>query len=166
MKKILLTSFQTWMSHQHSNSSDDLLAGIQEENFTGLELIFLRQLPVDTQKASQQAIALLQDVKCDRVVCCGMAESRSTLTVESNARKEKEFLKTAIDLPNLVSQLKTTKISHDAGQFVCEGLYFEILNYLQSSHSSCQCLFVHVPILTKTNEREIFADFKTILSLI
>ncbi|MGK7923849.1 MAG: peptidase C15 [Spirulina sp.] len=166
MKTVLVTSFQTWMSHQKSNSSDDLLARVQEEMFTDLALIFLRGLPVDIEKASQKTIAVLQEVQCDRVVCCGMAESRRILTVESNARRGKECLKTAIDLPNLVSQLKMTQISHDAGQFVCEGLYFEVLDYLQASQSSASCLFVHVPILTPENEAEILADFKTLLSLV
>ncbi|MEM9543789.1 MAG: peptidase C15 [Cyanobacteria bacterium P01_E01_bin.42] len=165
MKKILLTSFQTWMPHQKSNSSDDLLASIQVETFRDLELIFLRGLPVETGKASQAAIALLQEISCDRVVCCGMAESRQVLTVESNARRGKECLKTAIDLPALTSQLKNTQISHDAGQFVCEGLYFEILDYLMRS-PSCLGLFVHVPILTSENESEILEDFKKLLSLI
>ena len=165
MKKILLTSFQTWIPHQRSNSSDDLLAGIQAETFRDFELIFLRGLPVDTRKASQKAIALLQEVSCDRIICCGMAESRQVLTVESNARRGKECLKTAIDLPALTSQLKNTQISHDAGQFVCEGLYFEILNYLLRS-PFCLGLFVHVPILTLDNESEILEDFKNLLSLV
>jgi pyroglutamyl-peptidase len=166
MPKILLTSFQTWMPHQQSNSSDELLARIQGETFTDLELIFLRGLPVETEKASRETIAVLEKFPCDRVVCCGMAESRRNLTVESNARRGRECLKTAIALPPLVSQLKTTEISHDAGQFVCEGLYFEILNYLQRSQSACHCLFLHVPILTRDNEAEILADFKKLLFLV
>ena len=166
MKIILLTSFQTWVPHQVSNSSDDLLARIQEETLGDRKLIFLRNLPVDTEKASQKAIAFLQQTPCDRVICCGMAESRQVLTVESNARRGKECLKTAIDLPHLISQLNTTQISHDAGQFVCEGLYFEILNYLQSSQSSGLGLFVHVPILTKDNEKAILEDFKNLLLLV
>lgn len=166
MKKILLTSFQTWMPHQKSNSSDDLLARVEAKTFSDRELIFLRGLPVDTEKASQKAIALLQEISCDRIVCCGMAESRKGLTVESNARRGKECLQTAIALPALVSQLKTTQISHDAGQFVCEGLYFSVLDYLLRSPSSCLGLFVHIPILTPENETEILEDFTKLLSLV
>jgi pyroglutamyl-peptidase len=70
-KKILLTSFQTWLPHQVSNSSDDLLAKIQDEAFLSASLTFLRQLPVDVLLASQKAIATIQVLQPHVVICCG-----------------------------------------------------------------------------------------------
>ena len=52
MKKILLTSFETWLPHQKSNSSDDLLHHIESERIDGVSLTFVRKLPVDTVLAS------------------------------------------------------------------------------------------------------------------
>ena len=49
-QKVLLTSFQTWLEHQKSNSSDDLLNTISSSkiyNHESNSLFFLRQLPVD-----------------------------------------------------------------------------------------------------------------------
>ncbi|HEY9810437.1 MAG TPA: peptidase C15 [Halomicronema sp.] len=159
--KILLTSFDTWLPHHKSNASDDLLELIsQHPNFN--DAIFLRKLPVDFQLAPIQLIAKIQQTKPDIVVCCGMAESRTKLTVESQATKEKKVLLTNINLEKLVIELPFTEISHEAGKFVCEALYYSALNELQK-HPSTACTFIHVPVLTKQNTGPILADFLTLL---
>jgi pyroglutamyl-peptidase len=162
-RTILLTSFQTWLPHQTSNSSDDLLAQIQGSKFPHLSLTFLRQLPVDTQQASQRVLATLEILQPDAIVCCGMAESREQLTVESNAWREHQQLKTSLDLEDLVAELTMTEVSHDAGKFVCEGLYYEVLNYLHRVQSPSRCVFVHVPLLAPDNFPGILADFLALL---
>lgn len=162
IRTILLTSFQTWLPHQDANSSDELLERIQRRTICHSSLLFLQQLPVDTAQASQQVIAAIQEQKPDVVICCGMAESRQQLTIESTAGCQEKQLKTTVNLEKLVSKLATTIISHDAGKFVCEGLYYEVLNYLQAHRSVC-CIFVHVPILTRENELAIVSDFLNIL---
>lgn len=162
-KKILLTSFQTWLPHQVSNSSDDLLAKIQEKAFSLASLTFLRQLPVDVSLASEKAIAMIQFVQPHVVICCGMAESRERLTIESNAIWDNEQIYTSVNLERLISQLSHAHISHDAGKFVCEGLYYQVLKYLRQFHPQSHCLFVHVPVINETNLAEILADFRLTL---
>jgi pyroglutamyl-peptidase len=163
VKKILLTSFQTWLPHQVSNASDDLLAKIQQEEFIWASLAYLRQLPVDVSLASQKAIATIQTLQLDAVICCGMAESRERLTVEAKATWDAEHLYTSVKLDRLIVQLSNTHISHDAGKFVCEGLYYRVLKYLQQVRTHRQCLFVHVPVLNDRNMAEILADFRLIV---
>jgi pyroglutamyl-peptidase len=159
----LLTSFQTWLPHHQSNASDDLLKMVADAKIDHLNLNFLRKLPVDTEKASQQAIAHITIINPDQIICCGMAEKRDQLTIESNATINGERLETSVDLENLVSQLSVTEISHDAGKFVCEGLYYQILNYLRQFKLPSACIFVHVPVLTPQNLNPILGDFLTIL---
>jgi len=168
-KKILLTSFTTWLPHQPSNASDNLLAEVaQVENLPYLP-IFLRHLPVDVVAASQKAIAKIVEIQPDAIICCGMAESRIQLTVESQARWGQDTIKNPVDLPSLIAGTTRTAISHDAGKFVCEGLYYSVLDYLQ--HQAAPeirrrhppGIFVHVPILTPKNLAEIVADFLLIL---
>ncbi|MDY7014025.1 MAG: peptidase C15 [Cyanobacteriota bacterium] len=165
-RTILLTSFQTWLPHQVSNSSDDLLEEVQKYQLPQRSLIFLRHLPVETDRASQRVLSALKLLQPDAIACCGMAESREKLTVESNARRGDRQLKTSFNLKKLVIGLKVTEISHDAGQFVCEGLYYEILNALQRDRSSSRCLFIHVPPLSPDNQSGILADFLALLSKI
>jgi pyroglutamyl-peptidase len=165
-KKILLTSFQTWLPHQVSNSSDDLLAILEAQPLATTSLHFLRQLPVDIELASQKAIATLQALQPDVTLCCGMAESRDRLTLESNATWGNRELYTSLDLEQLVVKLSSTYISHDAGKFVCEGLYYRVLSHLQRHHPQGHALFVHVPLLTSTNLPRILRDFQLLLEAI
>ena len=164
MTKFLLTSFDTWQPYQKSNSSDDLLARISQIKSLPYSLTFLRKLPVDAECAPNLAIAQINKLQPDTIICCGMAESRQTLTVESCACCDNNILKTAVNLEHIIADLPTTKISHDAGKFVCEALYYEVLKHLADSQLSTQCIFVHVPILTAENAKIIVADFLLILN--
>lgn len=163
MTQLLLTSFTTWLPHQLSNAADDLLVELQQRDrkFDGH---FLRQLPVDFELAPAQAIAHIQTLQPQIVVCCGMAESRSKLSVEAQAVNGNHVLKTRFDLPRLVAGLPTAEVSHDAGRFVCNATYYAVLKHLQ--HSPSLGLFVHVPILTSANREAIVCDFEQLLARI
>lgn len=200
--KILLTSFQTWLPHQKSNASDDLLEAIAQPDNSSASLAFLRQLPVNIPEATSRVITKIEELQPTAIICCGMAESRSKLTVESCAtcectsyrvrlysyclsicrylrlkglydlvqaqlaktkQSEQLLIKTSVDLEQLVAELVETKISHDAGKFVCEGLYYQVLNYLRERNLNISCIFVHVPVLTADNTPSIMADFQMII---
>lgn len=159
--KILLTSFDTWLPHHQSNASDDLLELISHHpDFP--PAILLRKLPVDFDLAPTKLIDQIKQNTPDIVVCCGMAETRTKLTVESQASKENKVLITAVNLEELVANLPSTEISHEAGKFVCEALYYAALNQLKN-HPSTQCIFVHIPVLTKQNTGPILNDFLTLI---
>ncbi len=161
--KILLTSFQTWLPHQNSNASDDLLFKIAQFDNLVPSLTFLRQLPVDVAEASRRVLSKIEELQPDGIICCGMAECRTNLTVESCATCKDDLLKTSVDLEKLVAESVGTEISHDAGKFVCEGLYYEVLSYLRSRNLHTCCIFVHVPVLTPENLPAILADFQLII---
>ncbi|MEG4286075.1 peptidase C15 [Microcoleus sp. A006_D1] len=161
--KILLTSFDTWLPHQKSNSSDDLLAKISQMQSLPNSVIFLRKLPVDAQLAANLAIAQINQIQPHTIICCGMAESRSKLTVESCACCDTDMLKTAVNLEPLVADLAATEISHEAGKYVCEALYYAVLKNICDAQLTAKCIFVHVPILTSENTDKIVADFLLIM---
>ena len=162
--KILLTSFDTWLPHHKSNSSDDLLAKISQIQSLPYSLTFLQKLPVDFQLAPNLAIAQINQLQPDTIICCGMAESRQKLTVESCACSNKDILKTAVNLEPLVADLAATEISHEAGKFVCEALYYAVLKHLADAQMTAKCIFVHVPILTPDNTDKIVCDFLSIVN--
>jgi len=161
--KILLTSFDTWLPHQKSNSSDDLLAKISQIKYLPDSLTFLRKLPVDFQEAPNLAIAQINQLQPDTIICCGMAESRQKLTIESCACCDTDMLKTAVNLEALIADLATTEISHEAGKYVCEALYYAVLKHICDTQLATKCIFVHVPILTNENLDKIVADFLLIM---
>ena len=162
-KRILLTSFDIWLPHQQSNSSDDLLIEVGKLNSLAHDFTFLRQLPVDVQLASSQGKAKIEVVEPNYIICCGMAESRKQLSVEKIASYAENILQTTVDLEQLVAEATAIEISHDCGKFVCEHLYYSVLDYLRQHQLTIPCIFVHVPVLTQENFGGIFADFLLIV---
>ncbi len=158
---LLLTSFDTWQPHQVSNSSDDLLNEVFQRNLIAHPCHFLRKIRVDFQTASKDVIFTIDRLQPDVIICCGMAESRHALTVESNGKSQGKVLQTSIDLAALIEGTIATQISHDAGNFVCNHLYYSVLSHLQRTQS--RALFVHVPLLSEQNLNSVMRDFLTIV---
>ncbi len=163
-KRILLTSFEVWLSDQLSNSSDDLLAEVIKDDSLPHDLKFLRRLPVDIHLASSQVIQKISELQPDDIICCGMAASRTKLSLEAVASFESTVLPTTVNLEKLVSGATAIEISHDCGKFVCEGLYYAVLNYLYQNQSAARCIFVHVPVLNSENLPVVLADFLLIIN--
>ena len=167
-KRFLLTSFATWLPHQQSNSSDDLLIELFRLDCISHDLNLLRLLPVDIELARNRVLEKIAQLQPDKIICCGMAESRQSLTVESQANRicidgEENILPTQVDLEQLILETSAVKVSHDCGKFVCEGLYYSVLDYLGQNHPYIDCIFVHVPILTEKNLPIIMAYFLLIV---
>ena len=185
-KKILLTSFDIWLSQQESNSSDDLLLGLAKMASLSHDLNFLHRLPVDVQLASSLVIAKINELQPDYIICCGMAASRSQLSVEvlasststlpveftnsadilpqESRNSPENMLQTSVDVEKLLVGTAAVEISYDCGKFVCEGLYYSVLDYLHQSQLSIKCIFVHVPIFNPENLPKIIADFIVIIN--
>ena len=161
-KKILLTSFDTWQPHQPSNSSDDLLLAVSQQHLSQT-LFFLRKLPVNFQLAPQQVMASIDRLQPDGLICCGMAEQRQRLSIESSGKRGENAIATPIDLSQLIAELQRVEISHDAGNFVCNHLYYEMLRYWRDRNPLYPCLFIHVPPLTPDNFEPILDDFLLIV---
>lgn len=160
---VLLTSFDIWKSHHVSNSSDDLIAAMLQRGWLSETTHLLRRLPVCFQGAPEQVITKITELQPDLVICCGMAEKRQQLTVESNGKHQGEVLQTPIDLDAMVADLTLTKVSHDAGNFVCNYLYYSVLKHSQTLPIASQSLFVHVPLLHANNQDTILQDFRSLL---
>ena len=163
---ILLTTFDTWKPHQPSNSSDDLIAELARRKLLPRHTHLSRKIPVDFQLAPEKVLSVVEILQPDLIVCCGMAEKRSRLTVEANGKHQGEILYTSIPLKPLVEQTQSTTISHNTGRFVCNYLYYSVLKYIQLHQLKTQCLFVHVPPLNVENLDIIVRDFSTILKLL
>jgi pyroglutamyl-peptidase len=159
-KTILITSFSTWKSSQPINSADQLLGEVLRIYPPSPSVYFLRQLPVNTAVARDITIAQIHQLDPQILLCCGMAETRDRLSLETRA-VGRPILYTPMTVVDLLPGLTHTEISHDAGRFVCNSFYHSLLDYLQNS--TCVCLFIHVPILTTDNRSQILIDFCKIL---
>jgi len=139
---ILLTSFTTWKAEQTSNSSDDLLEILVQNDWLSDTHHLLRQVPVDFDLAPAQVIAQIAAVQPAIVVCCGMAEDRQHIHLETQAVVDDRVLTTTIDCTQLLSDLQVTVLSQDAGRFVCNHLYYSVLEYLRTPAPSRSCVEV------------------------
>jgi pyroglutamyl-peptidase len=164
MSPLLITTFTTWRPEQPSNASDDLIEALIQRDLLQEGVHLLRQVPVDFALAPATVLAKMVEVQPAKVVCCGMAEARSRLTVESNGKLDTHEIQTPVDIQTLIQDLAVTEVSHDAGQFVCNHLYYSVLNFVQTVGLSTHCLFVHVPILNQHNLEAMVQDFTTLLS--
>lgn len=157
MSTILLTSFNTWLPHQPFNSSDALLGKLNDRWQAGsssppLPYRMLRQLPVDSDRAMECIETTLQDTHAQDsspglIICCGMAEKRQTLDLEWQAVQEGHQLQTRLNLNELAQGLHPVALSWDAGRFVCNSVYYRVLNLLLLKYPAMMGLFVHVPLL-------------------
>jgi pyroglutamyl-peptidase len=163
-RTVLLTSFDVWKTHQVSNSSDDLIHEIQMQHGLNEQVYLLRKLPVDFVLAPAKIVAEIEQVHPDVVVCCGMAERRSRLSIESNGNAGDDIYRTQVNLRRLVQDLAFTRISHAAGKFVCNHTYYSVLQYIQTKQLATNCIFVHVPVLREENRAAIVGDFQMILA--
>lgn len=164
MQKTLLTSFTTWRPHHYSNSSDDLLARVSEARCQPFH--YIRRLPVDFQLAPRKVLDGLDELKPDILICCGMAEKRERLSIESRAVLGGKTMETGVELNALIDGLPMVEISHDAGEFVCNALYFEVLSYLERQQKQSRCIFVHVPVLTARNTAPMQSSLLSIVNRI
>jgi pyroglutamyl-peptidase len=163
---LLVTTFDVWQPHQPSNSSDDLIAAAIDAGLMPPSTYYRRRLPVDFDLAPQFVIAAIAELNPSHILCLGMAETLMYLELESNGCIQGDALYTPFDLELLTQPLSMTQISHDAGQFVCNHLYYSVLNYIQRHRLPCQCLFIHVPLLQSHTLSPILNDFATILRTI
>ncbi|MEM9153420.1 MAG: peptidase C15 [Cyanobacteria bacterium P01_F01_bin.33] len=161
--RAILTSFSVWRADQTSNSSDDLLGLWAERAAPGNSVKLLRQLPVNTLQASDRIIAEIEREQPDYVLCGGMAESRAFLELETRARCAESVRYSPANLGAWCRGLRRTRLSHDAGTFVCNGTYYHVLQWIQDRGWPVQCVFIHVPVLTASNQLDILSDFSAIV---
>lgn len=158
---MLITSFSIWKPHHTSNASDDLLGRLIEKRIHPFH--HLRRIPVDFEVSSRQVIEKFNELRPKTLICCGMAEERGKLNVESKAVLDDDTLDTSVDLGTLTAGLAMTEVSHDAGGFVCNTLYYRVLEHLQAQRNRHHCIFVHVPVLTTENCEGVETDFAAII---
>ncbi len=144
---ILITSFQPWRSHQLSNSSDDLIAALTAQNKLPKNSIWIRNVPVSFELAPIRVISELYRYRPQAIICCGMAENRPYLSIEQRATQGSKQIQTTVDLQRLLETTRLSTISYNAGNYVCNALYYSVLESIQKYKLPTVAVFAHVPVL-------------------
>lgn len=125
--------------------------------------VWLSQVPVNYQTAPIQVLGEIYRCRPRAVVCCGMAEKRVCLSLEQQAKKQKNYLQTQLDLTDLLADTRFSEVSYDAGDYVCNHLYYSVLEAIDSGKIDTSCLFVHVPMLTAHTWPLVQSDLSAVL---
>lgn len=164
---ILITSFQPWRAHQKSNSSDDLMRAMVASGNLPADVVWLRQVPVHFELASVRVISEMQRLRPRGVICCGMAESRACLSIERQAKgpcsSGHKTLKTSANVSALITGTVLSEISDDAGSYVCDRLYYDVLQFVEKASWQTTAIFVHIPVLNPENQSFMLSDFTNVV---
>ncbi|MGG6242171.1 peptidase C15 [Nodosilinea sp. AN01ver1] len=160
---MLLTTFAPWRAHQPSNAADDLVAYLHQRQQIPSGTTVLRHIPVSFELAPIRVMAKLVELRSPVVVCCGMAEGRSHLHLERYGKGNDLALETPLPLEKLMAGTHLTGISDDAGTYVCNHLYYRLLDAIAQYRWPVQALFVHIPTLTPATQPLLAHDLTLIL---
>ncbi|MEL6159729.1 MAG: peptidase C15 [Cyanobacteria bacterium J06623_5] len=156
---LLITTFQPWRAHQQANTSDELVATLAKQSRLPSNSVLLRQVPVSFDIAPIRIISEIYRVRPGAVICCGMAENRSYLSLEQQATCAHRRLQTKVDLPALLEGTVLSQISHDAGRYVCNHLYYKVLENVSAAQPPVGVIFAHIPALSADSTPFVLNDF-------
>lgn len=140
--------------------------------------VWLANLPVNFELAPVRVINAMYRLWPRAIVCCGMAENRALLSLERQAKGPLKVLQTSLNLDSLLLGTHLSEISNDAGSYVCNALYYRVLESVLESMQNwtmpnrrCKstvipCLFVHVPPLNDKTQTFVQADLFSVLNKI
>ncbi len=160
---LLLTTFAPWKAHQPTNASDDLVDCLIRQKKLPGNAVIMRHIPVSFDLAPCRVMAKMVELQPQIVVCCGMAETRTHLELELNGKSSDRVLRTGLALHRLSADTLLTRISHCAGDYVCNHLYYHLLEAIERHRWGTQALFIHIPKLTPANEPLLVHDLSLIL---
>lgn len=147
--KILYTAF-----NGQDNSSKILLDKITTES---KDKLYLRN-SFDT--SVKQLINKLKNYEL--IISFGQAPlDKDTIKIEVVGKKEKDLYKTDFNYSKIKEDIEKigfkVEISEDAGNFLCNNLYFNGLKYIKENNINCKMIFIHIPKIENISNIELLA---------
>ena len=151
--KILYTAF-----NGKSNSSKILLDNIivEEDNKLYLKNSF--------KTSVEQLSNKLKKDRYDLIISFGQAPiDKETIKIETRGNGI-DYFETDYDYNNLKKLFEkngfNVVISKDAGNYLCNNIYYNGLKYIRENNLKCKMIFVHIPQIDNINEiKKISAIF-------
>jgi pyroglutamyl-peptidase len=135
--------------------------------------VFLEVLPVEYEKSVDQMLSLIREIEPEIILALGQAEGRSRVSFERIAinlddaripdnggalRVNQQIFEGGdvaymANLPvrEIVEKLKQQELpaeeSLSAGAFVCNHLFYSVMNHFESSRGDCWMDFIHLPLI-------------------
>ena len=176
MPKILVTGFEAFAGNQ-VNPTQELIRSVAAS-----DVLYPHLLPVSFEKGWSSLEAKIQEVRPDWVISFGVAAKRQSIDLERVALNfidariednEGKLIKESViqaDLPAcFINDLPLNEwkeklsgdypinVSLSAGSFVCNQLYFHLLNH--RSTYGYQALFIHIPYANEAFPQSLYESF-------
>lgn len=148
--KILYTAF-----NGQDNSSKILLDKIIVDN---TDKLYLRN-SFDT--SVKQLISKLK--KYETIISFGQAPlDKDTIKIEVIGKKENTLYNTDFNYSKIKEDIENTGfkvyISEDAGNFLCNNLYYQGLKYIKENNINCKMIFIHIPKIENISNIDLLAN--------
>lgn len=167
--RVLVTGFKPFLG-ESVNPSEILLEHIKRDFSVGVDTVLL---PVSFAECFPRLSRVIEQGDYDFIFMLGQAGGRSQVCFERVAlnwietskpdedgytppqqkidEREESALFCSLPLSSIVSQLRDqglpAKVSLSAGGYVCNYLYFRVLQSLKEHKMKAQAVFIHVPYL-------------------
>jgi pyroglutamyl-peptidase len=164
-KKVFLVTGFTPFGKRDINSSWQTVKRLPES--TEHAEIHILEVPVTFNSAAKEVKEQAEKLQADAILCVGEAGNRTCINPETTAKNIQnaripdnagrqprdtkidenlpDILTSALDTQTMLQALEKAgiegKLSHDAGEYVCNDLYFQTLAY-----ASKPAGFIHIPV--------------------
>jgi pyroglutamyl-peptidase len=171
MKRVLLTAFEPF-GGQPINPSQEVARALRSRTFKEVQLETC-ELPVERFKAIERALERIRSFKPDAVIMLGKASGRAKITPETIAVNRDDFhipdisgnqpkgeliipdgppkFQTTLPVAEIVNDLSRAGIpaalSHDAGSYLCNRLFYSVRYVLARESPQTLAGFIHLPCL-------------------
>lgn len=108
----------------------------------------------DFEKSKEQLIEKLKTNKYNVVYAFGQKPLIKSIYIEIIGQKENNKYLTNYDYQKLSSYLGKyykVKISENAGNYLCNNVYYEELKYIKDNNLNIKMIFIHIPCLKNIN---------------
>lgn len=87
---------------------------------------------------------------------------KNTIKIEVIGKKENTFYKTDFNYSKIKEDIEKigfkVYISEDAGNFLCNNLYFNGLKYINENNINCKMIFIHIPKIDNISNIDLLAN--------
>ena len=168
--RIIITGFKPFMSHD-VNPTEEIISILPGQIY-GNEIIRLL-LPVEFDNSFDVLKEAIIKYKPNVVIALGLAGNRKAISLErvainvdhstapdniGNTPNHKTIIKSGknayfskLPLDEIVLKLKqkniNVEISNTAGTYVCNNLFYHLMNYIEENNLNIKAGFVHVPLM-------------------
>lgn len=146
MNRILFTCFKG------SDNSSKILIDKIKNNPNIIKLY----LDNDFDKCKYQLYSYLDQNNFDYIISFGRKPIIKQLYIETNAKHDNITLKTNFDYNDFLLNLSNLKIkyklSNNAGNYLCNHIYFSGLDYIKKNSRNEEMIFIHTPDIKNFSE--------------